>query len=178
VPPGQGSGLQGRRTGGVKARRFIHHGQGVLPGNRPGLQRRQCQRQLLGHGVGGGQERTCCPGIEGQEGADFRGDGHFLRLYRRIRRYGLGGVRIRHGSPGLQPSEPGLHHPRPGKNVQAPISQSGERISVRERLRTTLIHLGIEHSKSGIDVLKCLSHRRFPHKPIIARGYDIPRSRP
>jgi len=128
--------------------------------------------------VGGGQERTCCPGIEGQEGADFRGDGHFLRLYRRIRRYGLGGVRIRHGSPGLQPSEPGLHHPRPGKNVQAPISQSGERISVRERLRTTLIHLGIEHSKSGIDVLKCLSHRRFPHKPIIARGYDIPRSRP
>jgi hypothetical protein len=125
--------------------------------------------------VGRGQEGTRCPGTEGQEGADFRGDSHFLRLYRRVgARNSLGGIRIRHGSPGLQTREPGLNLPRPGKNVQAPISQPGQRISIRERLRTTLIHLGIEHSKSGLDVLKRLSHRRFPHKPIMTRGYDIP----
>ncbi len=165
--------LQRRRPRRIKARRLICHHYRVLPRQGPGLQRLQSPRQAAGQGVGGGQERRRRPRTQGQHAPDLRRDRHLLRHHRRPRpRHSMRSLRVRHRSLRLHPRNPRLHLPGPGKNIQAAIGQTGQRISIRERLQTRPVHLSLKHSKGNTDLLERPHRRRLPHKPIMARGSD------
>ncbi|MGO4238446.1 hypothetical protein, partial [Pseudarthrobacter sp. YAF2] len=109
-----------------------------------------------------------------QYAPDLRRDRHLLRHHRHPRpRNNTGSIRIPHRSPGFQTSDPGLHLTDTGQDFQAPIRQPRQRISNRKRLRTTPVDLSKKHGKGSTDILKRPHHRRFPHTPIITKGYDI-----
>ena len=165
-------GFQRCGAGGVKGGSLVNHHFGVLPGNCSVAQGRQRPGQGRGQGVRLGKKGTGGTVTQGQK-ADFRGDSHFLRLNRRVRRSCCPcGVRVCPRGGGHQPRNHCLDSCRPGKNLQAAISQPCQRIGIRKWLGTTPRRLGIEYGKSGIDLLKRLRHRRFPHEPIIPRGSD------
>jgi hypothetical protein len=86
-----------------------------------------------------------------------------VRLHRRIRgRNSRDGFRILHSSPCLQASHTGLHPRCAGENIQAVISQSGQRIRTGRGFEAS-VHLVIQHSKSGTDTFKRLHHRFVAH---------------
>lgn len=85
----------------------------------------------------------------------------------------MGGFGVLHSSPGLQACKPGFGLPGTGENIQASIRQPGQWISSREWLRTTPVHLRIQHGKGGSDIRKCLHYRFAAHKPMMAMVSDI-----
>ena len=130
--------LQPGRPGGVQAGGFIDDDPGVLPGDRPGLQRRQGQRQARGQRLALGQQGAGGAFADGQDTGDLGDQGHlpggvFLRGRRR-RRQRPGRPRVVGGQPHLQRSDRGFHPGDPGEPVQARIRQIPQRISTLSRL--------------------------------------------
>ena len=91
-------GLQRGGPGPVKGGGFVGHDPGMLPGDGPGLQGGQGQRQCIGQGVGNPQERTRRPVTDRQGTRNLCRDRHLLGLDRSIRRsHRAGNIRVLHG---------------------------------------------------------------------------------
>ena len=127
--------LERGRPGRIQAGGFVHDDPGVLPGDRPGLQRRQGQRQRRRQGLGVGQERPGGAFADGQDTGDLGHHGHLLGgavlRGRRRRRQGPGRLRVVGGQPHLQRRGPGLQPGDLGQPVQATVRQLPQRIGVR-----------------------------------------------
>ena len=133
--------LQTRGTGRVQVRGLIDDDPGVLPGNQPGLQSRQGQRQP------GRQRRRLC---QQRPGAAFthrqhtrdlsdRGqlmDGAFPRGRDR-RRQRLRSARIPGSEPDLQRREHRLQTRQFRQSVQTPARRLTQRISIEHQTRLT-----------------------------------------
>ena len=131
--------LQPGRPGRIQAGGFVDEDPGVLPGDRPGLQRGQGQRQPRCQYPGVGQEGCGGAFADGQDTGDLGDQGHLLcRLF-------LRGRRRRHQEPGrpgvvggqlnLQRGGPGLQPGHLGEPVQATVRQIPQRISITQRHR-------------------------------------------
>ena len=135
--------LQRGRPGPVQAGGFLDDDPGVLPGDRPGLQGRQGQRQPGRQGQGIGQQGCGGPFADGQDAGDLGDQRHFLggaflRVCRR-RCQGPGGprvvgdqLRLQRGGPSLQPGDL-------GEPVQAVIRPTRQRIGLREGIEARRI---------------------------------------
>ena len=124
--------LQRRRPGRIQVRGFIHHDPGVGPGDRPGLQRLQGQRQTVRQGQTVTQERPGGPRSHRQDTGDLSGHRHLLALgvLQGDRRcgHGVGGPHIGRCHQHLQRRKPRLHPGHVGQAVQALIRQIPQRI--------------------------------------------------
>ncbi len=124
--------LQRRRPGRVQVDGFIHHGPGVRPGDRPGLQSLQGQRQTVRQGQAVTQKRPGGPRSHRQDTGDLSSHRHLLALCvlqgdRRCGQ-GVGGPHIGRGHQHLQRSKPRLPPGHAGQAVQALIRQNPQRI--------------------------------------------------
>ncbi len=173
-------GLQRRRTGPVQGGGFVRHDPGVLPGNGPGPQGGQGQRQSGGESVRNGQERTRRAVTDSQGTPNLGRDCHLLGLDRSVRR----GRRLRgrnkfRCSQSLQAGHLCVRSLSPGQNIQAILGHFLQRISPRRgRTGTRLVHHAGQHSHGSLDVGICLRHHRIPHATIMTRGSDIQAGRP
>ena len=126
------------RPGRVQAGGFVDDDPGVLPGDRPGLQGVQGQRQRRCQGLAFGQEGAGGSFADGQDTGDLGDQRHFLDgVFLRGRRRGCQGPgrrRVVGGQPHLQRRGPGLEPGDAGERVQAAVRQNPQRISVTQRV--------------------------------------------
>ena len=128
--------LQPGRPGRIQAGGFVDEDPGVGPGDRPGPQRGQGQRQRRRQCLGVGQEGCGGAFADGQDTGDLGGHGHLLcRLFlrgRRRRRQEPGRPGVVGGQLNLQRGGPGLQPGELGEPVQAPVRQIPQRISITQ----------------------------------------------
>ena len=122
----------------IQAAGFVHDDPGVLPGDRPGLQGGQGQRQRRRQGPGFGEEGRGGAFADGQDTGDLGHQGHLLGgavlRGRRRRRQEPGCLRVVGGQPHPQRGGPGLQPGDLGEPVQATVRQPPQRIAVSQRV--------------------------------------------
>ena len=134
------------RPGRIQAGGFLDEDPGVLPGDRPGPQRRQGQRQRRRQCPGVGQEGCGGAFADGQDTGDLGHQGHLLcRLFlrgRRRRRQEPGRPGVIGGQLNLQRGGPGLQPGELGEPVQATVRQIPQRISIPQGIGAGRIGAG------------------------------------
>ena len=138
--------LQPGRPGRIQAGGFLDEDPGVLPGDRPGPQRRQGQRQRRRQCPGVGQQGPGGAFADGQDTGDLGHQGHLLcRLFlrgRRRRRQEPGRPGVIGGQLNLQRGGPGLQPGHLGEPVQATVRQIPQRISIPQGIGAGRIGAG------------------------------------
>ena len=155
--------LQPGRPNGIQTRGFVHEDPGVGPGDRPGLQGSQGQRQRRGQGLGLADQRPGALFTDGQDTGELGNHHHLLDRTvmrgQRRRRQGPGRRHIVRGQPNLQRREPGLQPRHLREPVQAGIRQIPQRIIDRVRIRPCIPgQIGVPGRISGP---QCVGARRI-----------------
>ena len=126
------------RPGRIQAGGFVDDDPGVGPGDRPGPQRGQGQRQPRCQRLGVGQEGCGGAFADGQDTGDLGHQGQLLGgavlRGRRRRRQEPGRPGVIGGQLNLQRGRPGLQPGHLGEPVQATVRQIPQRISITQRI--------------------------------------------